>query len=254
MKLNLGEDRRMIYKANGIEFSLNSELEKYRYDSLLEKEPETIEWINRFGSCSRPLIFFDIGANIGIYSIYASIKYPTAAVFAFEPELKNFRTLSQNVVLNSLRIHPFRIALSDDETVSRLEVPDQRPGNSGAQVASGQDPTLSESGWQWVMATTLDKIVGLAEDLCPTHIKIDVDGLEPRILDGASRLLQSGRVVSWLIEFNTREEQDFWQAKFARAGYFPDRSIEDLPKHSSKRRELDPSNSARNVIFVRHEI
>ena len=55
-------------------FANNTEQKTYiknRVDRILSKEPETIEWINSFENDS---IFFDIGANIGIYTLYSAIK------------------------------------------------------------------------------------------------------------------------------------------------------------------------------------
>ena len=54
---------------------------KNRVDRILSKEPETIEWINTFEKDST---FFDIGANVGIYSLYSAIMRNNN-VFAFEP-------------------------------------------------------------------------------------------------------------------------------------------------------------------------
>ena len=46
-------------------------LTNYRHRTFFSKEPETIEWIDKFEDNS---VFYDIGSNIGIYSLYASIS------------------------------------------------------------------------------------------------------------------------------------------------------------------------------------
>ena len=46
-------------------------LPEYRAKTLLTKEPETIEWIHTFGSDD---IMWDIGANVGVYSLYAALR------------------------------------------------------------------------------------------------------------------------------------------------------------------------------------
>ena len=57
-----------------------------------------MEWINSFHPNS---VFFDIGANIGLYSIYAA-KSVNAEVYAFEPSVFNLPILAKNIYLNSL--------------------------------------------------------------------------------------------------------------------------------------------------------
>ena len=63
------------------------------------KEPETLSWIDNFDiyrkSNSEDLIFWDIGANVGLYSIYAATKYDNISVFAFEPSALNLNILTK---------------------------------------------------------------------------------------------------------------------------------------------------------------
>ena len=58
--------------ANQIfKFFITHEIELWRSNTILTKEPETIEWINNF---KKKEILYDIGANVGIYSLFASKK------------------------------------------------------------------------------------------------------------------------------------------------------------------------------------
>ena len=61
-----------ILKKNLIFFTPN-DLTKWLVNTILTKEPETINWINNFKK--KKIIFWDIGANLGLYSIYAAIKH-----------------------------------------------------------------------------------------------------------------------------------------------------------------------------------
>ena len=61
-----------------ISFFTPSELIKWRVKTILDKEPETISWINEFKDRS---IFWDIGANVGLYSIYAASKEKDQSFF-----------------------------------------------------------------------------------------------------------------------------------------------------------------------------
>ena len=67
-----------------------------------KKEPETIEWIDSFDQ-SKKIIFWDIGANIGIYSVYAATKFNNIEVVSFEPSTSNLRVLSRNISINNLQ-------------------------------------------------------------------------------------------------------------------------------------------------------
>ena len=76
-------------------------ISKWRINSLFKKEPETIEWIDNFDQ-SKKIIFWDIGANIGIYSVYAATKFNNIEVVSFEPSTSNLRILSRNISINNL--------------------------------------------------------------------------------------------------------------------------------------------------------
>ena len=58
---------------------------------LFKKEPETISWINNFYKfkINKKIKFWDIGANIGVYSIYAGKKYKNIEIVSFEPSTSN---------------------------------------------------------------------------------------------------------------------------------------------------------------------
>lgn len=85
----LGKGRRLVTARTDygeIKFYCPNNLSLWRAETLLTKEPETIEWINSFGE---GCVFWDIGANVGIYSMYAALK-TKANVLAFEPAASNY--------------------------------------------------------------------------------------------------------------------------------------------------------------------
>ena len=71
-------------------------------DKFYTKEPETLEWIDSFEKEENKIIFWDIGANIGLYSIYAALKYTNIEVVSFEPSTSNLRILTRNISINKL--------------------------------------------------------------------------------------------------------------------------------------------------------
>ena len=76
-----------------------SYLTNWLYEDFFSKEPETIEWIDNFEK-DKDIIFWDIGANLGIYSIYAASIYKKIKVISFEPSTSNLRILSRNIYIN----------------------------------------------------------------------------------------------------------------------------------------------------------
>ena len=97
-----------------INFFCPNKLIEWRVKTFENKEPETLDWINRFSRDKR-IIFWDIGANIGLYSIYAALKSENVDVVAFEPSTSNLRVLSRNISINKLqnRIKIINQPLSD---------------------------------------------------------------------------------------------------------------------------------------------
>ena len=74
-----------------------------RVQSLYTKEPETLNWMDNFQLYnSEKIVFWDIGANIGLYSIYAAVRFKDIEIISFEPSTSNTRTLSRNISINNL--------------------------------------------------------------------------------------------------------------------------------------------------------
>ena len=64
------------------------------------KEPDTLDWLDSFDPDS---CYFDLGANIGQYSLYPAKKYgDRIKVFAFEPQSNNYYALNKNIFFNNL--------------------------------------------------------------------------------------------------------------------------------------------------------
>ena len=94
-KLRQYSDKSFIVPIKGkvIRFANNPAQRTYiksRVDRIMGKEPETINWINKFKKNS---IFFDVGANIGIYTLYSAVKIGNIAGAneALYIQITNFR-------------------------------------------------------------------------------------------------------------------------------------------------------------------
>ena len=148
--------------AKKITFFTPNELIKWRVDTITDKEPETIEWINGFENDS---IFWDIGSNIGLYSIYAAIKKDGIKVCSFEPSTSNLRTLSRNISINNLqqKINIIPFAISDLENKFLL-LREKNFTEGGALNAFGVDYDYSGKKFDFsnsyiTFGTNLDSLV-----------------------------------------------------------------------------------------------
>ena len=200
---NLNPRCEIVHEGVKVLFATPTVFTKWRVDSLFEKEPVTIGWIAGFGAQD---VFVDIGANVGMYTIWAA-KTRGVRVFAFEPEAQNYSLLNRNIVLNGLdgRVTAYCLALSDEAGLSELHLSDLRLGGSchslGERVDFRHEP-MKPAYSQGCVAARLDDLVAAGTVPPPDHVKIDVDGFEPKVIAGARRVLADRKLRSLLIETN----------------------------------------------------
>ncbi|HSD41822.1 MAG TPA: FkbM family methyltransferase [Burkholderiales bacterium] len=153
----------------------------------------------------------DIGANVGMYSIFAA-KVCGTTVHAFEPESQNYAVLNQNIMLNEVdkTVSAYCAALSDRVGFDRLYLSEFVAGGSchswGAPLDFHNRPRGSPFV-QGCFSTTIDAAVASGALPVPTHIKIDVDGLEHAVLAGARGILGNAALRSVLVELNTNLDE-----------------------------------------------
>lgn len=166
---------------------------KNRVDRILSKEPETIEWINTFEKDST---FFDIGANVGIYSLYSAVMRNNN-VFAFEPHAASYKNLLDSINLNNLQnCSAYCIAISDKVSLSSMHVKNMHEG-----VASN---IVGEKGDYYHGCTQLPLNFLIERKMVPQpdYIKIDVDGFEDKVIEGAMNVFQNTKQI--LVEIDNK--------------------------------------------------
>jgi FkbM family methyltransferase len=176
---------------------------KWRVDSLFTKEPCTIDWIAGFRAGE---VLVDVGANVGMYTVWAA-KTRGVRVFAFEPESQNYGLLNRNLMLNGLgeSVRAYCLALSDAAGFSELHLSELDVGGSCHQLGEKIDHNRRPARFrfsQGCVAARLDDLVRDGVVPPPQHIKIDVDGLEPKVIAGAAQVLRARETRSLLIEVN----------------------------------------------------
>ena len=226
-------------------FTTTNPILLWRVKTFYSKEPETIEWIKSFKSDD---IFFDIGANIGLYTTYAGER--CKKVYAFEPEASNFGLLNKNIQINGLgrKVKAYCIAISDENTFNTIRLSSLTPGSALHSFAVNKDSNGKEFNpvfEQGCISYTLDSIVYDIGFEVPNHIKVDVDGLESKILNGSMRLLKEKRLKSILVELNMKLPQDLEIIKLLKECGF------DVYKTGEYHMEEKGKGSVANMIFER---
>ena len=123
----------------------NNWITKYRFDTFENKEPETLKWIDN--NLRENDVFFDIGANIGVYSLYAASKKLIILKFTVLTEYSNLNELKFNVLNNGFtnNINIFSIAFGDFSHISFLQINDVTPGAALHSLGSSNDSLSSIS-------------------------------------------------------------------------------------------------------------
>ena len=190
-----------------INFFIPNQLVEWRVDTFHTKEPETLEWIDTFDK-SGDFIFWDIGANIGLYSIYNSLKHKKSQTISFEPSTSNLRVLSRNISINNLfdRIKIFTVPLTKGEN-KFLIMKEGEFQEGGALNSFGENfdfegkKFLPKMNYQ-IYGTNINYLIGNKILDIPDYIKIDVDGIEHLILEGGNKYLSNKKIKSLSIEIN----------------------------------------------------
>lgn len=192
---------RINHEGTSIQLVSSSLLTRYRVQTFSSKEPDTLAWISSF---QRGKVFWDIGANVGLYSIYAALK-TEAHVVAIEPVPANIQMLMKNLKANDLenQIVVIPLSLTNKTGIASLSIPSAEAGVSHVVFRETFDfegkknqimPSMNTIGLAW------RDLQNWFELEMPNYVKIDVDGIEHLILEGAGDLLN--KVDEILVEVN----------------------------------------------------
>ena len=161
-----------------------------------EREPEILDWIDRFKpGCT----FFDVGASFGTETLYAALKDDgPAKIVAFDLNLESSFSLAYNISINDIqKVDQYYLALSNNFGLHSFQEPSQYhfvKGRKKYDMVSYH--TLSIS---------LDQFVRMTQ-LFPDYIKIDVDGAEENLVLGMAETVQNPQLRSVAIEVSDQSE------------------------------------------------
>jgi FkbM family methyltransferase len=147
-------------------------------------------------------VFFDVGANIGQTSLEARKNFPDATIYAFEPHETTFAALSANVI--GPRAHALNLALSD--RIGEAEFFDYGALATSNSLVGDAQYAMRTKHEVTVRKVECDTLDNFCEGLGIEHIdvlKVDTEGHDLAVLQGARRMLSQHRIRSIYVEFNT---------------------------------------------------
>ena len=234
----------LVYVVEGrgktIKIASPNRINFYRAETFFTKEPDMIEWLE---TINQEKILLDIGANIGLYSIYGGLS-GIKKIIAIEPESQNYGLLNKNIYENQLsdKIIALNIGFSDHNGIEDLYIPKFNPGaalNNLGENLDWKKEQFTVDFRQSVLCYTLDSFLETYPDLFPTHIKIDVDGIERKIIDGAKNTLKDKRLKEIIIELNQNLKEDMEIVDILVESGFVEKSKRNSPT----------ANSAYDVLY-----
>jgi FkbM family methyltransferase len=142
-------------------------------------------------------IVFDIGANIGIYTLWLSqFVGASGRLVAFEPDPLNYQRCAENITRNRLQMATLeQAALSNHSGKLQFSAGEDLENHLIPQGAASDSSV-------YVQATTLDEYCGSHQIETIDFMKVDVEGAELMVLQGASNILDRGGVGVMQLELN----------------------------------------------------
>lgn len=196
---------------------------------------------------SKEFILFDIGANIGQYSITVSRKYPECTIYSFEPSKHTYKLLTDNV-RQETRIKAFNLAFGEKDTKMNLYSNHEGSGLASFYQRDLENTSIKFNQSEIVDVVTLDNWVDL-NNIIPDYIKIDVEGFELSVLKGGINTLRHVKAVQFEFGGTAIDARnyfrDYWnlfkEINFSIYRYIP-RGLMRITEYSEKEERFEYMN------------
>lgn len=192
-----GKTTQVNLDITSIKFHTPNWITRYRAKTILSKEPETVAWIN---SMEEGSVLWDIGANVGIFSIIAASR--KIHVVAVEPSFMNIELLNRNVISNKVTdfVTVLPIGLGSKTAIVNFFMTSSYYTWGGAHNSLGSNlgaggKSIKDAIKTKAISFSVDQLVEVLNLPSPHHLKIDVDGLEIEVLKGATNTLKKIKTV-----------------------------------------------------------
>ena len=196
-----------------------------------EREPEVLDWIDRF---EKGCVFFDVGASFGTETLYAALKNEgPEKIISFDLALESSFNLAYNIILNNIsNVDQYFLALSDRFKLQSFKCVTQYYYIEGRKKYDNINYKT--------IAISMDMFINMTH-IFPDYIKIDVDGAEESIISGMAETVKNKRLKSVVIEVSDTSELLITKF-FQEAGF----NIEFERRWEGKARNF------KNIIFTRN--
>lgn len=247
----------MTTKRAGIKFRCDLDdqriipIEILNFGDYENEEIETVKSLLDLSGKDDPVIF-DIGANIGWYSLNIANNFRKAKIFAFEPIPKTYSYLVENISLNNVsNVQAFNHGLSSEEKNITFYYYKEGSGNASLADLSGKSSAEEIKSSVRVMDTVVKEL-----DVKVDFIKCDVEGAELLVFKGGLKTLKDHKPIVFT------EMLRKWSEKF---NYHPNDIIElfaeiDYSCFVIQRKKLvmfdkvDENTKETNYIFIHKDV
>jgi len=166
-------------------------------------EKDQLNYLNKICSKKKIDYFFDIGSNIGYYSLYfRNIRN----IYSFEPNKNNFLSLKENIKINKLNIKAYNFGLSNSNSETEIWYTDKKK-MGGSAIFQKDDPDLKKYNMkdiymEKISVKKLDDIIDINQS--EILVKIDVERHEKKVLEGMENTINNNNII---LQIEIGEEQ-----------------------------------------------
>lgn len=187
----------------------------YDFNTIKKLDEEILNFKKNKGD----IIFFDIGSNIGVMSLYLKKKWPDIIVYSFEPVSQSYYQQRMNLIINNLEYNLDRKIVGDVTGNCKIYLPDKAIYSDFGKLNMGissiyKNEYRTGSKYEIVEMITLDNFIKekIHNNLSKIHflIKIDVEGAELQVIKGMKNFLREAKNVKIIIELLFEENFDLY--------------------------------------------
>jgi len=158
-------------------------------------------------------VIFDIGANIGLYTLFIGRYLKNGKIFSFEPNPLAFKKLKKNIEENSIR----NVFLFQSAVGGKVEKKILREYSTSTTISRITDSQTNNLKGHWVEVITLDSIIEKHKIPTINILKIDVEGYEDEVLRGVEKYFD--RIQRIVVECHGEKKADLVEELLSKSGF-----------------------------------